>query len=70
MDSREKKPLFMEIIGQAGSGKSVLIRQLVKMLRSKTNVAAYTGKAALNVSGETVHALLNLMPGNKDLEST
>ena len=54
------KPLFLLIKGIAGSGKSYVIDALRNLLQSKCRVLAYTGKAAFNVNGITLHSLLKL----------
>ena len=56
-----------------GTGKNYLINALRNLLQSKCAVAATIGKAAYNIRGVTVHALLNLpigSRGNKDLTGT
>ena len=54
----EKGPFF--ITGKAGTGKSVLLRHLMKELGSKGNAlaAAFTGVAAKNVGGVTLHSFV------------
>ena len=60
-DSNEdKQPLFMIIIGAAGTGKSYLIDAIRGFLGIKCAVTAPTGKAAFNVKGKTIHSLLKL----------
>lgn len=66
-----RKPLFLLVKGIAGSGKSYVIDALRDLLQAKCRVLAYTGKAAYNVNGVTLHSLLNLPIGskrNKDLK--
>lgn len=51
--------------GSAGTGKSVVLRQLVKALHSKygyskVGVTASTGMAACNIEGQTVHKFLGI----------
>lgn len=55
------------INGQAGCGKSVLIDLFRKNL-SDSQVLAYTGVAALNVSGITIHRYFGLFPHIKTIE--
>lgn len=45
------------IQGQAGTGKSVLVAKLRKKLGCNVRVACFTGLAALNVGGVTLHSL-------------
>ncbi len=44
------------ITGKAGTGKSYLLRMLVKSITKKTVVLAPTGIAALNIQGATLHS--------------
>lgn len=53
--------------GIAGSGKSYVIDALRNLLQTNCRVLAYTGKAASNVSGITLHSLLKLPIGTKRL---
>lgn len=58
---REKRNVFFT--GSAGTGKSVVLRQLVNELRQKygqfaVGVTASTGLAACNIGGQTVHKFL------------
>lgn len=57
------KPIL--ITGSAGTGKSVVLRELVTRLSlsSKVAVAAPTGIAALNVQGITLHSLFGFKVG-------
>lgn len=63
--------------GAAGTGKSVLLRAIIKGLRKKhkleeVGVTASTGLAALNIGGETLHRFAGIGLGNaesKDLIS-
>lgn len=54
----EPGPFF--ITGKAGTGKSVLLRHLMKELSGKGNAlaAAFTGVAAKNVGGVTLHSFV------------
>lgn len=53
------------VTGSAGTGKSVLLRELVRVAGQKGEVAvaAPTGIAALNVSGLTIHSLFGFPVG-------
>lgn len=48
------------LTGNAGAGKTHLIREFVKTSKKNVAVSATTGIAALNSGGETVHRLLGL----------
>lgn len=55
----------MVIQGEAGTGKSTLLRKLVEESKKRdlrVVVAAPTGLAALNVGGQTIHSLFRLRP--------
>ena len=54
------QPLYMSILGTAGTGKSYLIKALKNMLGNALKVTATTGLAAFNIDGETVHSALSL----------
>nr|CCC92132.1 putative DNA repair and recombination helicase protein PIF1 [Trypanosoma congolense IL3000] len=57
------------ITGGAGSGKSLLIREIVRTLRRKRRcvyVTATTGVAALNVQGSTVNSFAGVKFGDGD----
>lgn len=53
------------VTGSAGTGKSVLLRELVRVAKEtgEVAVAAPTGIAALNVSGLTIHSLFGFPVG-------
>lgn len=61
------------VTGKAGTGKSTLLKELVRVSNPKrVAVVAYTGAAALNVGGQTIHSFfhLGLEPQNtQDTES-
>lgn len=59
------KPLFLLVKEIARSGKSYVIDALRNLLQSKCQVLAYTGKAAFNVNGITLHSLLKLPIGSR-----
>lgn len=50
------------VTGSAGTGKSILIRYLRKVLKKHMVVVAPTGVAALNVDGVTIHSFFYLPP--------
>lgn len=50
------------VTGNAGSGKSTLIRYLSNTLTQRLAVVAPTGVAALNVGGATIHSFFRLAP--------
>jgi len=57
----EKKNLF--ITGKAGSGKSTLLTYLrTSVFPEETIFCAYTGVAALNIGGETLHKFFGFLP--------
>jgi len=58
------------ITGDAGTGKSTLLREFLKNTTKKVAVLAPTGMAAVNVGGETIHSFcrFNTDPGWKLLE--
>ena len=64
-DSPEKDPLFLIIVGVAGTGKSYLINAIRSLLQNKCAVTAPTGKAAYNIRGVTIHSLLKLPVGSR-----
>lgn len=69
-NSNDKDPMSLIIIGQAGTGKSYLIKALHNLLQGKCAVTTTTGKASYNIRGITIHSLLKLpigTRGNKDL---
>lgn len=50
------------VTGNAGTGKSILIRYLRTVLKKKLVVLAPTGVAALNVGGVTIHSFFQFPP--------
>jgi len=50
-----KNPITL-ITGEAGTGKSTLISELKSKLSGNVVIVAFTGVAALNVLGETIHS--------------
>jgi len=65
-DLTKFKPLRLVINGQGGSGKSVVIKTIVTLMRKMLNdndvvkVVAPTGVAASNAGGETFHHMLKM----------
>ena len=57
-DNGEQKLILIQ--GQAGTGKSFLIRCIQMLLKNKVKTGAFTAKAASNVDGETLHRLFML----------
>lgn len=65
-----QNPVF--VTGNAGTGKSVLLREFARKHKDHVVVAAPTGIAALNANGETIHKLFQLpvhYPSPEHLES-
>ena len=56
---QSKKPLL--ITGAAGTGKSVLIRQLIKHYDGNAVACAFTGLAASNLGSVTLHSLFRIV---------
>lgn len=55
------------ITGSAGVGKSYLIQHLRKTMK-RTTVLAFTGTAALNINGQTLHSFFELSPKYENFE--
>ena len=55
-ENSQKDPLFLMILGQAGTGKNYIINAIRSILGNKCAVAAPTGKASYNVKGCTLHS--------------
>ncbi len=60
------------LTGKAGTGKSTLLRNLIKHIRKSYVILAPTGIAALNVEGQTLHSFFQFeprpyLPFDKDL---
>ena len=64
--SSHDEPLFLLLKGLVGYGKSYVINALRNLLLNKCRIQAYTGKAACNVNGITLHSLLKLPIGQND----
>ncbi|HEU5351987.1 MAG TPA: DEAD/DEAH box helicase [Terracidiphilus sp.] len=50
------------ITGRAGTGKSTLVRKIASLPGINHVVLSYTGVAALNVSGQTIHSFFQFPP--------
>ncbi len=50
------------ITGKAGTGKSTLLRYFVANTKKQVVVLAFTGTAALNIGGETIHSFFKFPP--------
>ena len=48
------------VTGRAGTGKSTLLRAIVRALGDEVVIGAPTGIAAFNVGGQTLHSLFRL----------
>ena len=51
------------VLGKAGTGKSELLKYMIRNTTKESVVLAATGVAALNVEGSTIHSFFNLKPG-------
>ena len=49
-----KKNLY--VTGDAGTGKSTLLKHFLEQVKKKVSILAPTGMAAINVGGETIHS--------------
>ena len=67
-ENSQRDPLFLMILGQAGTGKNYIIKAIRSILGNQCAVTAPTGKASYNVKGCTLHSLLKLPIGNKGLK--
>ena len=56
--NQTQKSIFLT--GKAGTGKTTLLREIIKTTHKNTVVVAPTGIAALNASGVTIHSLFQL----------
>jgi hypothetical protein len=54
--------------GRAGTGKTTLVRELIKQTKLNYVVVAPTGVAALNAGGQTIHSFFRLRPGMINLD--
>ena len=67
-ENSQQDPLFLMILGQAGTGKSYVINAIRNIVGNQCAVTAPTGKAFYNVKGCTLHSLLKLPIGSKGLK--
>ena len=58
-----KEPLRLGFYGRPGTGKSVTIHCLKKLLGDQCRIGAVTGSASNNVNGQTLHSLLKISIG-------
>lgn len=58
------QPIY--ITGKAGTGKTTLLRHIVKSIKKKFVIAAPTGVAAVNAGGVTLHSLFTIPFGIQD----
>lgn len=59
------------ITGRAGTGKSTVLKEFVRRNKDKKiAVVAFTGFAALNVGGQTIHSLFHLSLDPQDVNDT
>lgn len=61
------------ITGKAGTGKSTFIQYFAAKTRKKLLMCAFTGIAAINIKGQTIHSLFRfppqaLMPGDDEIK--
>lgn len=68
MNDNEKQFIFLT--GNAGTGKSTLIRHFLKTKKQKCVVLAPTGVAANNIGGATIHSFFKLKPSPNYAESS
>ena len=64
-DGKDVKPLYLNLSGRAGCGKSAVLNCVAKYIRDKASpsflkVGAPTGTAAFLVKGKTLHQLFHL----------
>ncbi|EFO97056.1 hypothetical protein CRE_25901 [Caenorhabditis remanei] len=68
--SNKSNPLVLFVCGQAGTGKSWLIRKIVNYIGdAHVIVAATTGFAAKNIGGRTIHKALQLNASNSNCDA-
>lgn len=68
--NQTNKSIFLT--GKAGTGKTTLLRQIIKTTHKNTVVVAPTGIAALNAGGVTIHSMFQLpfgafLPENRNI---
>ena len=64
------KSIFLT--GKAGTGKTTLLKEILKVTHKNTIVVAPTGIAALNANGVTIHSMFQLpfatfIPDSKEI---
>lgn len=72
-DSIESSNDSFFITGKAGTGKSTFIRYFTQKTKKQVLLTAFTGIAAINVGGVTIHSLFNfpfraLLPGDEGIK--
>ena len=55
-DIKNYKPLRNLVFGRAGTGKSAVISALRSLLQDRCSLSAFTGIAAGNIDGKTIHS--------------
>lgn len=63
LDCLENSPDNLFITGRAGTGKSTLLHYFRSHTKKRVAVLAFTGVAAVNVHGETIHSFFHFKPG-------
>ncbi len=58
----ERKNESVYVTGNAGTGKSTLLKYLTATTKKNVVVLAPTGRAAINVGGQTIHSFFRLPP--------
>ena len=58
--------LLLEISGKAGAGKSMIIKDTIKLMGDNVIVTAHTGKAAVSIRGMTLCAAFGI-PNDFDI---
>ncbi len=61
-DKIEKSNDSIFITGKAGTGKSTFIQYFASKTRKKLLMCAFTGIAAINIKGQTIHSFFRLPP--------
>ncbi len=62
LDLMENSNHCLFITGKAGTGKSTLLKLFVQETQKKVALLAYTGIAALNIGGRTIHSFFKFPP--------
>ncbi len=62
IDAMEKTHNCIFVTGEAGTGKSTLLKYFIKTTKKKIVVIAPTGVAAMNVGGQTIHSFFKFPP--------